>query len=473
MSDFQSELMRKANSALEYILLPIKEGGLDPLLQAKNPKFPYSVTLLALAWIVASLDYVLTGTDRATREQKRFLNQLLPINVTVSELNAVEESGGERGFFDPEVPPAFMLIAERLQPGIAQQIFPPLEALLQVTAAWDGERTEEEIGRIEAVLGPIRSAFEIQQSANDWGTLLSGEEIPRKRRRKSKESNKGGKAPASAVSPMEELDKLTGLTEIKKSVRNLANLSRYVVHRKNAGLPTPPFSLHMVFSGNPGTGKTTVARLIAEVFRDIGILKKGHLIEVARADLVGEYLGQTAPRTKKAFEDALDGVLFVDEAYTLSDPVGEEGDIYGSEAIDTILKLMEDHRDEAIVIVAGYTEEMKVFVDSNPGLKSRFTQYFHFDDFNENELEDVFAGLCNRHEMLLTIPATKILESTIGHIYAQRGKNFGNAREMRTLFESVLQRQANRLADIECPSKKQLQELLAEDIPSFTDGAKS
>jgi len=217
-----------------------------------------------------------------------------------------------------------------------------------------------------------------------------------------------------------------------------------------------------VFTGNPGTGKTTVARLFAEICRALGVLKRGHLVEVDRSGLIGGYVGQTALKTKQVIESALDGVLFIDEAYSLTRSKSDND--YGAECISTLLKAMEDHRDRLIVIVAGYANLMAGFLESNPGLHSRFTKEVHFPDYGKEDLWLIFDHLVEVNGLKLTADAVNCARARIERIYDSRSTNFGNAREMRTFFESVVQRQANRLTLEANPSPKQLQVLDSVDI---------
>jgi stage V sporulation protein K len=239
-----------------------------------------------------------------------------------------------------------------------------------------------------------------------------------------------------------ELDPLIGLGAIKDDVRNLIGLVRMQRMRAAKGLGNVPVSLHLVFTGNPGTGKTTVARILARIYKDIGVLKTGQLIEVDRADLVAEYVGQTAPKTRKKIEEAFGGILFIDEAYTLS----KGGNDYGQEAIDTLLKSMEDNRDVFIVIVAGYKTPMEKFINSNPGLKSRFNKYFDFQDYSDEELIRIFHRMCGKYDYKLEADAKIAVESCIRAMVQKKGDNFANAREIRNLFENIITRQSSRLA---------------------------
>jgi SpoVK/Ycf46/Vps4 family AAA+-type ATPase len=233
------------------------------------------------------------------------------------------------------------------------------------------------------------------------------------------------------------------------------------LRRKN-GLPSPEVALHLVFTGNPGTGKTIVARLFAEICRALGVLKCGHLVEVDRAGLVGGYIGQTALKTKQVIESAIDGVLFIDEAYSLTRSKSEND--YGIECVATLLKEMEDHRDALIVIVAGYNDLMQSFLESNPGLRSRFTRDVHFPDYSSEELWHIFKHIVVANGYQLGAGAADIARAQITRIYGRKGDNFGNAREMRTFFESVVQEQANRLVSQTSISSEQLQVLESVDI---------
>ena len=212
---------------------------------------------------------------------------------------------------------------------------------------------------------------------------------------------------------------------------------------KKKGLSVPPTSYHLVFSGNPGTGKTTIARIMAEIFRDLGVLAKGHLVEATRADLVAGYMGQTAIKTNKVIDSALDGVLFIDEAYTLSRSAEND---YGQEAIDTLRKRMEADRDRLVVIIAGYTDEIKKFVNSNPGLSSRFNRYIEFPEYTEDELAQIFRGLLEKYDYKMGEAASRAMKACIATAVRNKDNRFGNGRYVRNLFEKVIEKQANRLA---------------------------
>ena len=262
---------------------------------------------------------------------------------------------------------------------------------------------------------------------------------------------------------LEELDSLVGLTQIKKDVRSLINLIKVRKLRQAEELKVPELSLHMVFTGNPGTGKTTVARLLARLYRSIGVLSTGTLLEVDRAGLVAGYVGQTALKTLEAIKKARGGILFVDEAYSLV-PDGTGTNDFGQEAISTILKAMEDMREELVVIVAGYPEPMERFIESNPGLESRFGKYFHFEDYNGAELMDIFRLQCRKNQYIPDEETEKFCIDMFNEMYENRDENFGNARDVRNIFERAVTNQANRLAEMEKPTKDDLMKLIKEDI---------
>ena len=260
---------------------------------------------------------------------------------------------------------------------------------------------------------------------------------------------------------MAQLDGLVGLEQVKKDVKNLVNLMKVRKLRQEHQLPVPPMSLHMVFMGNPGTGKTTVARLISGLYAAIGVLSKGQLVEVDRSGLVAGYVGQTALKTQEAIKSALGGVLFIDEAYSLSS--GGEND-FGREAIETILKAMEDHRDDLIVIVAGYDEPMESFLSSNPGLESRFNKYFVFPDYTGEQLMSIFRAQCDRNGYALTKESEEAAVAMFTRLYQERDDNFGNGRDVRNCFEDMIVRQSNRVAAMEAPDKDALMAVLPEDL---------
>lgn len=259
-----------------------------------------------------------------------------------------------------------------------------------------------------------------------------------------------------------ELDSYVGLSAVKREVKDLINLAAVERLRRQHGLPTADMSLHMVFSGNPGTGKTTIARLMARVYHSLGILSKGQLAEVDRSRLVAGYVGQTAIKTRKVIDSALGGVLFIDEAYALVNQ--ENGNDFGREAIEVLLKNMEDHRDDLIVIAAGYSGLMEKFIHSNPGLESRFNKYFYFEDYTGPQLMEIFQSVCQKNGYVLSPEAAQWAEQDFLSLYEGRDENFGNARDVRNLFEKAVSRQSDRVAQLESPTREQLMELRVEDL---------
>lgn len=266
---------------------------------------------------------------------------------------------------------------------------------------------------------------------------------------------------ADADATIDDLDRLVGLRQVKTEVAALKHFIEVNKRRQQAGMKTPTISYHCVFTGNPGTGKTTVARIVARIYKQLGILAKGHLVETDRAGLVGEYLGQTAVKTNKIIDSALDGVLFVDEAYSLVSNLKED---YGKEAIATLLKRMEDDRERLVVILAGYDDEMKQFIESNPGLRSRFNRYIHFEDYTPDELMQIFDNQLRTYDYMLEPQAEQMLRQHLRHCVETAGKDFGNARYVRNLFERTIEAQAVRVAAEPETGKAALSLITAQDV---------
>lgn len=260
------------------------------------------------------------------------------------------------------------------------------------------------------------------------------------------------------------LNNLVGLGVVKSYVRDWVDQISVFQMRKERGMSIPDMSYHLVFTGNPGTGKTTVARLMAQIYCALGILSKGHLVEVDRSALVAGYIGQTAVKTRDVLKKASGGVLFIDEAYSLAN--GSEND-FGREAIDTILKEMEDKRSDLVVIVAGYDGPMEKFIGSNPGLRSRFKNFIHFDDYHGDELYKIFMGLCHKSQYTMNDEVRAALLQYFNNLYANRDKNFGNGRDVRNAFETIITRQSRRVARIKNPTDAQMAEIALEDLPNI------
>lgn len=265
---------------------------------------------------------------------------------------------------------------------------------------------------------------------------------------------------------MRELDGLIGLDNVKEQVRTLANFTIVQQRRAQKGLKNTPLSLHCVFTGNPGTGKTTVARIMGKMFREIGLLGKGQLIEVDRSALVANYIGQTAEKTNKVIDSALGGVLFIDEAYSL---VNDSKEDYGHEAISTLIKRMEDERDRLVIILAGYTENMEEFLASNPGLRSRFARVINFEDYTADQLFEIYSLQLKKFDYRITEPAAAELKQIINKAVESKGNDFGNGRYARTLFERSIEMQANRVAFLPDCDENILNTIEVEDIKKLTE----
>jgi len=285
----------------------------------------------------------------------------------------------------------------------------------------------------------------------------------------TKNSDAKNSEPEETEETLEELlrnlNDLTGLSSVKEDLSSLINLLKVHKIRAERNMPQTSVSLHMVFSGNPGTGKTTVARMLGKIYKAVGVLQKGHLVEVDRSGLVSGYVGQTAMKTQKVIESALGGVLFIDEAYALTANTG--GNDFGTEAVNTLLKAMEDNRDNLIVIVAGYTDLMQSFLDSNPGLRSRFNKQIIFNDYSPEELMSIFTGMCSKSFFKLTEQASVCAFAFFENRVKQNLSTFANGRDVRNYFEKALTNQANRLAGMVSVTDEDLMTINEEDVKSI------
>jgi len=322
---------------------------------------------------------------------------------------------------------------------------------------------------LQKSLEEIEEALEMIEGARKDGNYEESAEIhdlKEENRRREREAEKAEFPLNEQLSgyggALGELNRLTGLGKVKSDIAALISTIKVNKEREKNNLPVSSIGMHMVFTGNPGTGKTTVARIIGKIYKELGILSKGHFVEADRETLVGGYEGHTAIITKSVVESALGGVLFIDEAYSL---YSEGESVFGKEAVDTLLKLMEDHRNDLVVIVAGYTDEMRRFINMNPGLKSRFNKFIEFEDYTGDEMIEIFEGLCSENRFIPSEGCLKEAAEYFDGLYKRRGKNFANGREVRNVFEQALVKQSERIATMKDITQSNLVELTEFDLP--------
>ena len=385
--------------------------------------------------------------------------------------------------YDLFQPPAFFAALRdydrRKGTTLARRFTDQLTLLLLLFAAVDGVVSEAEAGFVNACSDTLLALCERDGLSGDCPALKADEFVthvpaPAHPPTEVVPAAEQEETPLPESEPtleelLAELDGLCGLEQVKQDVKSLINLVKVRRLREEAGLPVPPMSLHLVFLGNPGTGKTTVARLLARLYHAIGVLPKGQLVEVDRSGLVAGFVGQTALKTQEVIQKAIGGVLFIDEAYALVNQ--DNGNDFGREAIEVLLKNMEDHRKDLVVIVAGYSQLMEKFIHSNPGLESRFNKYFYFEDYDGAQLFTILQSMCVKNGYVLTPEGEALARRELMALYEDRDENFGNARDVRNLFEQAVARQSDRVARLEAPTREQLMELRPEDLAEPGDAS--
>lgn len=385
--------------------------------------------------------------------------------------------------YDLFQPPAFFAALrdydQRKGTTLARRFTDQLTLLLLLFAAVDGVVSEAEAGFVNACSDTLLALCERDGLSGDRPALKADEFVthvpaPAQPPTEVVPAAEQEETPLPESEPtleelLAELDGLCGLEQVKQDVKSLINLVKVRRLREEAGLPVPPMSLHLVFLGNPGTGKTTVARLLARLYHAIGVLPKGQLVEVDRSGLVAGFVGQTALKTQEVIQKAIGGVLFIDEAYALVNQ--DNGNDFGREVIEVLLKNMEDHRKDLVVIVAGYSQLMEKFIHSNPGLESRFNKYFYFEDYDGAQLFTILQSMCVKNGYVLTPEGEALARRELMALYEDRDENFGNARDVRNLFEQAVARQSDRVARLEAPTREQLMELHPEDLAEPGDAS--
>jgi Cdc6-like AAA superfamily ATPase len=400
---------------------------------------------------IATLLGVLVGGDGKLVDQELALfNDLFAEVLGGRQTNPVLRALlNERAHSNEELtarPPAFFEAILRMDAAsrttTARAVMLSLQEIGREAAALDGDIARTELTTLTDYILMLRQAVPSKQVAEQAGSA---------------------QAPTETLETLlAKLHRLVGLKEVKERVETLVNTIRVRQLRQQHGLPVPPVSLHMVFTGNPGTGKTTVARLMAGIFRALGVVEKGQLVEVDRTGLVAGYVGQTALKVHERVEAALGGVLFIDEAYALV--AGRGDNDFGYEALDVLVKAMEDQRDDFIVIVAGYPDKMREFIDSNPGLTSRFANFVEFEDYDADELLLILERMVEDHGYTLSDATRARARQLFTEMVEGKSATFANARDVRNIFERALAKHANRLAKVPQPTKAELMSLEPDDL---------
>lgn len=414
------------------------------------------------------ISYLSASDGTITDDEVLFLHQYLQEDYSPLELSQyIEENNTYSVAFETTVPETLQRFTEKergeastgkmLKDSASLAYIRVMEQLGTEFLACDGSTAESEETAYNTYISMLKKYGDLALRENETTESIPSEEMDKT---SSGTEEPQGEKDLNAL--LAELNQLIGLEKVKKDVVALIHLQEMQRVRKKRGLKQIPVSKHLVFYGNPGTGKTTVARLLAKIYHAIGILSAGTLVEVDRSGLVGGYVGQTALKTKEVIDRAVGGVLFVDEAYSLS--YSDSGNDYGQEAIDTLLKGMEDNRENLVVIVAGYPDLMQKFIDSNPGLRSRFNKYIHFEDYNPAELVEIFKGLCKKSGYAIDADALERVSELLEARYNSKTSNFANGREVRNIFEKIVLNQANRLFGETNVSNEELCRIVLSDI---------
>ncbi len=417
----------------------------------------YLILLYRFASIIAKSDGVVTEYEQ------KWLSKLLQLSNLNEETTNFKVSEQKSISILDEIDPLFEDAARII---VTQQR--GSTSLIQRTFSIGYSRAGQIIDQLEAA--GIVSAFSegkarqvLIKTENELKTLLMELSSTHTTTTITQQKEKPERVyPILKSNSQKELKSLIGLSSVKSEIETLTNFIKIQQERVSKGLKIPQPSYHCVFTGNPGTGKTTVARIVAEIYKELGVLQKGHLVETDRSGLIAEYVGQTAVKTNKIIDTALDGVLFIDEAYSL---ISKSENDYGKEAIATLLKRMEDNRDRLVVILAGYTDEMQKFIDSNPGLQSRFNRYIEFPDYSDKELYQIFELNLKQFDYTLAEDVKNPLREFLKQTVINKDKNFGNARYIRNLFEKTIERQANRLSKEVNLTNEKLSEICLVDLP--------